>query len=310
MRKPFERVPFAELPTLPRMPHAWGRTESRDILIDSRSFGRVSCHVRTYGSGPPLLLVHGLMTASYSWRYVLEALGAHYTLYMLDLPGAGRSEGPDVTFSADALATWINEVCEALGIVGCDAIGNSMGGYLCMQAALSYPGLFRRLVNIHSPGVPHPRYAALGAALSTRAGEALLRWLVHRNPKEWVWRNVHYFDESLKSHEELEEYATPLSTREGVRAFTRYMREALRNAEMTKFVATLAARRDAGTPFPVPLLLLYSDRDPLVSPKNGDRFQSLIPSAKLSWLTNTSHFAHVDTPEPTVREVMGFFRAP
>ncbi len=309
MPKPFKRVPLAELPTVPRVAHSWGRTTSRDIAIDSRSFGRLSCHVRIYGSGPPLLLVHGLMTASYSWRYVLDALGAHYTLYMIDLPGAGRSEGPDVAFSAQSLATLIHEVCEALGIVGCDAIGNSMGGYLCMQAALSYPDLFRKLVNIHSPGVPHPRYAALGAALSTRAGEALLRWMVHRDPKAWVWRNVHYFDETLKSYEELEEYAMPLSTREGVLAFTRYMREALSNSEMTNFVAALAARRDANVPFPMPLLLLYSDRDPLVNPKNGDTFKALIPSAKLSWLSNTSHFAHVDTPEPVVREVLAFFGA-
>jgi pimeloyl-ACP methyl ester carboxylesterase len=305
--RPFQRVPFAELPDAPRRAHGWAKTDERAITLESRAFGRMVCHARVFGSGPPLLLVHGLMTTSYSWRYVLDALGAHYTLYMPDLPGAGRSDKPDVSFAPQALATFLAEFCESQGIVGCDAVGNSMGGYLCMHAAIVRPDLFRRLVNIHSPGIPHLRYQALAAALNVPGSEALLRWLVQRDAHRWVWRNVHYFDETLKSREELAEYAAPLMTREGVRSFARFMSQALGNGDMRAFADKLRAMRDAGQAFPVPLLLLYAERDPLVPPSNGPAFQALIPSATLRWLRDTSHFAHVDTPEPVARELLSFF---
>ena len=119
-----------------------------------------------------------------------------------------------------------------------------------------------------------------------------------------MWRNVHYFDESLKSREETAEYAAPLATPEGVAAFVRYLAETMSPRGFRELRDALAAR--AGRPFPVPLLLLYSRRDPLVPPTNGPRLRDSIAGAELRWLDDTSHFAHVDTPEAVVREVEGF----
>lgn len=76
------------------------------------------------------------MTAGYSFRYVLELLGAHFSLVIPDLPGAGHSDYPDVNLGPDVLASSVLALIEQLAIRGTRVIGNSMGGYLCMRAAL------------------------------------------------------------------------------------------------------------------------------------------------------------------------------
>src|SRR6185503_9336409 len=96
------------------------------------------------------------------------------------------------------------------------------------QPGTSAPPLMGRLVNLHSPGLPTARMRALRVALALMPRplyEALLRWLIARDPERWVHKNVHYYDETLKSREEHREFAAPLRTPEGVRAFTRMLAE-------------------------------------------------------------------------------------
>jgi pimeloyl-ACP methyl ester carboxylesterase len=223
---------------------------------------------------------------------MLPLLGAKWRLVIPDLPGAGGSDMPDVPLGPDALARAIVALVDALGIRGCAAVGNSMGGYLCMRAAMIDRGVFSRLVDLHSPGVPTARMVALRWAMKLLPGRAIVDWLVRRDPERWVHRNVHYWDESLKSREEHREFAGPLSTRAGRTAFYRQLRDTLDVREMQQFAAALRAE-----PFPIPLLLIYAERDPVVPPVVGDRLHALIPAAELIRLTDASHFAHVDAAD-------------
>src|SRR5262249_41690633 len=158
--------------------------------------------LREHGSGPPLLLVHGLMTSSYSWRYVTHELGEHFRVYAPDLPGSGWSDKPAGPYDAVSLSIFLDELIDALGIRGACAIGNSLGGYLCMRLALSTPGALSRLVNMHSPGLPEARLVALSAALAAPGAQRLLAFWVRRAPDRFAHQNVHYRDETLKSLEE------------------------------------------------------------------------------------------------------------
>jgi pimeloyl-ACP methyl ester carboxylesterase len=249
------------------------------------------------------------MTSSYSWRYVLEALGARFRVVAPDLPGCGRTEPPqEGRYGARELATWLGELARALGIYGCDAIGNSLGGYVCMRLALDDPSAVRRLVNIHSPGLPEARLRALSFALGVPGVRSILAWWVRRRPLRWAHANVHYFDETLKSLEEAREYGQPLATAAGARVFTRYLADTLAPSDLREFVEELTQRRDRKQAFPVPLLLVYARRDPMVPPEIGPKLQALVPDAELRWLEDSSHFAHVDTPDPLVSMVLDFLR--
>lgn len=302
---PFRQLPFEEVPDLPVRPHRWADTEAAELEIETPDLGRTRIAVRSYGAGPPLVLVHGLMTASYSFRYLLELLGDRHRLLMPDLPGAGASAHPDVYLGPDVLARALIATIDALGARGAPAIGNSMGGYLCMRAALLDPGAIGRLVNLHSPGVPTARMIALRWALRLLPARLLLDRLVRRDPERWVHRNVHYYDESLKSREEHRVYAAPLATPAGRRTFYRHLRDALDAREMARFVRRLRAEG-----FPIPLLLVYARRDPMVPPAVGDRLRALVPGAGFVRLEDASHFAHVDAAPRFVEAIEPFLAGP
>ncbi len=102
-----------------------------------------------------------------------------------------------------------------------------MGGYLSMWLALRNPGATSRVLNLHSPGVVTARMRALDAAFRLPVAPRIVDWLAGRDPERWVFENVHYYDESLKSREEARAYAAPLRSREGRRAFARHLGDTL-----------------------------------------------------------------------------------
>src|SRR5438270_5824012 len=78
------------------------------------------------GSGPALILLHGLLGYSFSWRYVMPALASYATVYAPDMIGAGFSDRPGGTdHSMRATAFRILEFAERLGLSFFDLLGTS-----------------------------------------------------------------------------------------------------------------------------------------------------------------------------------------
>lgn len=305
--RPFQQGRFEDLPELPRIPHAYGETTAREVIVRSRVLGEVRTHVRELGDGPPLLLVHGLMTTSYSWRWVFRGLAARFRVIAPDLPGCGRSAKPlEHVYSARNLATFVGELAEALGVRGCPVVGNSLGGFLAMRMVLDDPESASRLLVIHSPIFPQARYHALHAALSVPGARRLLVRVIQRGPERWAHRNVHYYDESRKSREEAREYGAPLATDDGAMGFVKYLAETVAPEGFSTIVRDLGAKRARGEAFPVPLTLVYARRDPMVPPWNGERLARLVPDARMVWLEDSSHFPQVDSPERLVEIIDGW----
>lgn len=308
-RRPFEQLRFEQLPERPRVAHPYFAAETTEIVVDSAPFGRVRTHVVLGGArdAPPLLLVHGLMTSSYSWRYVLRPLGERFRLLVPDLPGCGRSElALRAPPTGGALAAFVGELQDALGVRGCAAVGNSLGGYACLRRALAEPESFARLAVIHAPGLPEPRLTALHVALRVPGVAGALARYVRHDPQRWAHRNVHYRDETLKSREEAREYGAPLASAAGARAFVAYLAHALHPRELRGFERELRRRRDAGDGPPAPLQLVYAREDPVVPPRLGPRLHALLPGAQYHWLDRSSHFGQVDSPERLSALLLGF----
>jgi pimeloyl-ACP methyl ester carboxylesterase len=279
----------------------------REVELDSIPYGRHRVHVREMGQGPPLFLLHGLMTTGYSWRWLVGRLAPRFRLVVPDMPGCGRSDKPrDARYDPARLATWIGELLRTIGIRPCAAVGNSLGGYLCMRHALDDPGAFTTLVNIHSPAFPEARYVALHALLAVPGMRAALARWIRRDPIRWAHANVHYADESWKSLEEAHEYGEPLATPEGSDAFVRYLFDAVAPAGFRSFIDELEQLRRDKKPFPVPLKLVYATRDPMVRPSNGERLHRLLAGSELTWLADSSHFAQVDSPDELARLLLGW----
>jgi pimeloyl-ACP methyl ester carboxylesterase len=305
--RPFEQAPFASIPKYPRVPHPYEKLPSKAVTVDVDGVA-VRTHLKVKGKGPPLLLVHGLMTSSYSFRYVVEPLGQQFTCFVPDLPGAGQSEPVDVPYTPSFLGKFLVQLTKVLGIERCACVANSMGGYLAMTAALEQSPSFSRLVVLHAPAVPLPRYTVLGIALRLPGSAGLLDSLISGDPLKWAHDKVHYYDESLKSLEEAKVYGAPLTTSAGRRAFWRYLHDTMDWRGFQKFEERLLDRRMKGQRFPIPLQLQYVKYDPMVPAETGPRLRAAIPDAEYLELQQGSHFAHVDAPDAWLPPTLAFLQ--
>ena len=99
------------------------------------------------GSGPPLLLLHGLLGYSFSWRFALPALAEKATVYAVDMPGAGFSDRPaNPTGGFRAHAERLLRFLDNVGVESCDLLGTSHGGAIAMRAAALAPERVRSLI--------------------------------------------------------------------------------------------------------------------------------------------------------------------
>lgn len=130
------------------------------------------------GSGPALILLHGLMGYSFSWRYAMPAVAPYRTVYALDALGAGFSDRPKVDHSMRATALRVLKFAENLGLKSFDLLGTSRGGAVAMCAAaecLERNNLRVRSLVLVAPVNP---YSSQGRWLAAFAGSSFGRLLV------------------------------------------------------------------------------------------------------------------------------------
>lgn len=119
---------------------------------------------RTAGSGPVLLLLHGIANSSQTWERVAPALSERFTLIAPDLLGHGESATPRGDYSLGAHATGVRDLLTALGVGHATVVGHSLGGGIAMQFAYQFPERCERLVLVSSGGLGREVHLLLRAA--------------------------------------------------------------------------------------------------------------------------------------------------
>nr|WP_242623431.1 alpha/beta hydrolase [Pseudonocardia sediminis] len=107
---------------------------------------------RVAGSGPPVVLIHGIGDSSATWEPILPALARHHLVIAPDLLGHGHSDKPRADYSVAAYANGVRDLLGVLGIQRATLIGHSLGGGVAMQFAYQFPDRTERLVLIGSGG--------------------------------------------------------------------------------------------------------------------------------------------------------------
>jgi pimeloyl-ACP methyl ester carboxylesterase len=115
-------------------------------IHDVRTPSGATVSTLTMGSGPDVLLIHGLGGAKSSFFDTAAALSHRYTVHALDLPGFGSSSKPMLApYTARWFAETVVEVMDALGIERAHVAGNSMGGRVAIEMGLRSPERVRAL---------------------------------------------------------------------------------------------------------------------------------------------------------------------
>lgn len=108
--------------------------------------GDVELTIWRAGEGDPLILIHGITAQHRTFNDLAKNLAGEYELIGIDLRGRGDSDKPESGYGLDAHAGDVVRVLDHLGLEDTVLVGHSMGAFVSLQVALSYPGRVRSLV--------------------------------------------------------------------------------------------------------------------------------------------------------------------
>jgi len=148
----------------------------RDVeapLLQYRTIHGYRRAFRVAGSGPALLLIHGVGCNSKSWEPVHAKLAQRFTVIAPDLLGHGESDKPHADYSLPAFANGMRDLLAVLGIDRVTVVGHSFGGGVAMQFAYQYPELVERIVLVNAGGVSKDVSLALRLVAMPMGAEAL-----------------------------------------------------------------------------------------------------------------------------------------
>jgi pimeloyl-ACP methyl ester carboxylesterase len=262
------------------------------------------CRIRTLvaGSGPPLILVHGIMAYSFSWRYNIDAFAQTHTVYAVDGAGVGfseRKEGLDVGLRASAER--LLRFMDALGISSADLVGTSHGGALSIVAAGLAPERFDHIVLV-APVNPWSKIGRKRIWLfSTDFGALCMRSLFLRTkPLHRILLRRLYADPSRIQAGTMEGYAAPHEVPGALQTMlvmVKTWHEDLREIE-----PALARLREKQ------VLLLWGDRDRAVDPRSARELKKRLPSARVEMMHGVGHLPYEEVPEEFNRIILEFLQ--
>lgn len=252
------------------------------------------------GSGPALLLVHGLLGYAFSWRFAIPTLAQRSTVYAVDLMGTGFSDRPaalDCSFNASARR--LLEFMDKIGLASCDLLGTSHGGAVAMMAATLAPDRVRRLI-LAAPVNP---WSAHGKRLTVLLSNPLVvPFFVNLTPHV---RRLHEFyhhrmfgDLRRIPPDSLEGYRKPLripGSYEYALAVARSW-----NRDLEELESALPRIRD------IPTLLIWGSLDTAVDPASAVQLKQRFRDCQLVIFDGVGHLPYEEVPEQFNRAVTEF----
>ena len=270
----------------------WERDSEQWPHRDASRFveaGGMDWHVQKFGTGPPLLLVHGTGASSHSWRDLVAPLERHFTLVIPDLPGHGfTAMAPPSRRSLPGMAALLGQLLNRLGLNGpLFSAGHSAGAAVLLRLALSQPGRLRSIVSMNGALVPFAGLQRLLApAARLLAAAPLVPRLVaaHARDRASVERLIAGTGSRLDA--------------EGADLYARLMRDPAHVAGALAMMANWDLDSlYADLPWvELPLLLLAGARDRTVSPEQASVVAARVRDARMLVLPGLGHLAHEEAP--------------
>jgi len=275
----------------------------RITLAQGAGRAPVTLYYEEHGSGPPLLLLHGLGESTFTWHDVLPALAARHRVIALDLKGFGRSDKPDDgAYGADDQGALVARFILDRSLDRLTLVGHSFGGTVALRTMLAKdPGAGERIARIAVIGAPAlPRATArhLDLVKTPIIPDALASSLSPETLARLLLREAMGGPDNVRE-DDVAGYAAPYSDAAALRAFFVTARTIVneRNAQ------TIARRYRS---IDVPVLALWCRDDPIVPLKAGRRLVAALPRAKLTVLEGCHHLPQHEKPEALARMLTTF----
>ena len=230
------------------------------------------------GSGPAVILLHGLGGSSQAWQFNIAALAEKYHVFVPDQIGFGKSDKPLVNYRIRTYVDFLDQFCKQLGIERATLIGNSMGGWIAAMYTASFPDRVDKLVLEDAAGYTPPKdfdmRTLFGLNPTTRAGMKVLIGKVFYNK---AFQTDAFIDQSIAARLAAGDGYTINSITESI----------IRGEDFLDDVVKTIKR---------PTLIIWGRQDGLVLLADGERLNKDIAGSKMIVIDECGHVPNVEKP--------------
>lgn len=250
---------------------------------------------RMAGSGPAVLLIHGIGDDSITWQDVMPGLARDHLVIAPDLLGHGASDKPRGDYSVGGFANGLRDLLGVLDVERVTVVGHSLGAGVAMQFAYQYPLLCERLILVGAGGVAHdvhPLFRAL-ALPGASAALATLRF----PPARW---SMHGFTGLLErlgtaagtDADDLLRIAASLPDQRARGAFVRSLRSVIDPRGQLVTMLDRSYLMEA-----IPMLLVWGERDAVIPVRHAHLAHEAMPGSILEIFEGAGHFPFHTDPQ-------------
>ena len=263
----------------------------------STRFVTIHGHERAYrlaGSGPVLLLLHGIGDSGRSWIPLMRPLAERFTVVVPDLLGHGESAKPRADYSLAAYANGMRDLLDVLDIDTASVVGHSLGGGVAAQLTYQHPTRVERLALVSSGGVAREVSTWLRLA-STPAADLVLPLLKFAPARVATMVGIELLRLSRtdlgRDAEELNRILDTLPDVAFRGAFSRTLRSVVdwRGQVVTMLDRTYLAQA-------MGVLLVWGAHDAVIPLSHGQLAHENMPGSRLEVFAEAGHFPHHQDP--------------
>ena len=237
------------------------------------------------GSGPPVLMVHGMPSSRNVWALVKDRISTRFRVVAMDLPGFGRSTKVALP-SLDAFSDWLARVLDHVGEQSAHVVGHSFGGMLSLAFLTKFPKRVRSLVLCDSVGLgPYGGSEGQRRFAAARTREDVRAFL------QRLFHNPDAISDALVEGQLA--YVTQPGVPEVLEQLT---------ARRQDWEAQVEAHADM---IDVPLMVIWGRNDQLVPVAHADRLRH-VPGARFVIIENCGHAPMVERPQEFGEHMLEF----
>jgi pimeloyl-ACP methyl ester carboxylesterase len=256
------------------------------------------------GTGPVLLLVHGLACDHTTWDRVIGELAKRYTVIAPDLLGHGLSDKPRADYTVGGYANGMRDLLTVLGIDKVTVVGHSFGGGVAMQFAYQFPERTERLVLVDAGGLG-AEVTPIIKAIQMPGWETAIRVLTRpglRHAVKAAMRAGARLDSAVTR--DLDEVADIFETWKDAR--TRFAIRHLVRAVIDWRGQIISMTDRAYLTEAMPVCVMWGRDDQILPVKHAESAATVAPHAQVTVFDRSGHFPQKDHPEEFVKVLEEF----
>jgi pimeloyl-ACP methyl ester carboxylesterase len=259
---------------------------SKEITV----FGQ-KIHYVEAGSGPTVILLHGLGGSTQSWQFNVAALAEKYHVVVPDQIGFGKSDKPLVNYRIRTYVDFLDQFCKQLGIERASLVGNSMGGWIATAFTAAFPDRVDKLVLVDAAGHAPPKdldtRSFYGLNPTTREGMKVLVAKVFYNK---LFLTDAAIDQAITARLAAGDGYTINSITESIIRGEDFLDDAVKTVKR-------------------PTLIIWGRQDGLVPVSEGEQFNKDIAGSKFVVFDQCGHMPQIEKPAEFNAAILKFLGA-